>query len=270
MYNDSQKPILQKGAMREFTPPGASITDEWLEIAGQKALNKMYRLAGLGELLDGLAHNLNTPLSAVVARAEMLRDRLQGLRQETAQGAADDALTSKLDKSIRDAEVIVTNALKLADKIKNVMNKRLREDEDAPQMISLNQLIRDELQFLEADMKFKHEITKTCSLDDSLPAIKGVYHHFSQCIIQIVRNVLDSFAGADKKELNITSRRDHSVILLEFHDTGLERGNSCQAACAMRLANVTELLKPYGAVLTVVRSPNDNRHTISIPCKPAG
>ncbi len=104
--------------MREFTPPGATITDEWLEIAGQKALSKMYRLAGLGELLDGLAHNLNTPLSAVVARAEMLRDRLQGLRQETAHGAADDALTSKLDKSIRDAEVIVTNALKLAREIK--------------------------------------------------------------------------------------------------------------------------------------------------------
>ncbi len=96
------------------------------------------------------------------------------------------------------------------------MNKRLREDEDAPQMISLNQLIREELQFLEADMKFKHEITKTCSLDDSLPAIKGVYHHFSQCIIQIVRNVLDSFAGADKKELTITSRRDNSVILWNF------------------------------------------------------
>ena len=230
----------------------------------------MYRLAGMGELLDGLAHNLNTPLSAVVARAEMLRDRLQGIKQETQTGAADDALLAKLDKSIRDAEVIVTNALKLSDNIKNMMNKRLHEDDDAPQMISLNQLIREDLQFLEADMKFKHEITKTCSLDDSIPAIRGVYHHFSQCFIQIVRHVLDSFAGADKKELTITSRRDNSVILLEFRDTGPERGNACRAACAMRLAYVTELLKPYGAELTVVRSPNDNRHTISIPCKPAG
>ena len=149
----------------------------------------MYRLAGMGELLDGLAHNFNTPLSAVVARAEMLRDRLQGIKQETQTGAADDPLLSKLDKSIRDAEVIVTNALKLSDNIKNMMNKRLHEDDDAPQMISLNQLIREDLQFLEADMKFKHEITKTCSLDESLPAVKGVYHHFSQSIIQIIRNI---------------------------------------------------------------------------------
>lgn len=254
--------------MREFAPPGATITDHWLEIAGQKALSKMYRLAGLGELLDGLAHNLNTPLSAVVARAEMLRDRLQGLRQETANGAADDALTSGLDKSIRDAEIIVTNALKLADNIKNVMNKRLREDDDAPQMISLNQLIREELQFLEADMKFKHEITKTCSLDESLPAVRGVYYHFSQSIIQIIRNIMESLNGADKKELTITSRRQDSAIHLEFRDTGLDIGNACKDACARRLENVTELLMPYGATLTVVRSPHNNLHTISIPRVP--
>lgn len=256
--------------MREFAPPGKTIKDEWQEPAGQRTLSKMYRLAGMGELLDGVAHNLNTPLSAVVARAEMLRDRLQGIKQETQNSAGDDALISKLDKCIRDAEVIVTNALKLSDKIKNMMNKRLREDEDAIQMISLNHLIREELQFLEADMKFKHEITKTCSLDESLPAVKGVYHHFSQSIVQIIRNIVDSFAGADKKELTITSRRDDSAIHLEFRDTGLDPGNSCKDSCATRLENVTELLKPYGAILTVVRSPNNNLHTISIPCAPAG
>jgi signal transduction histidine kinase len=256
--------------MREFAPPGKTIRDEWQEPAGQKALSKMYRLAGMGELLDGLAHNLNTPLSAVVARAEMLRDRLQGIKQETQTGAADDALLSKLDKSIRDAEVIVTNALKLSDNIKNMMNKRLHEDDDAPQMISLNQLIREDFQFLEADMKFKHEITKTCSLDESLPAVKGVYYHFSQSIIQIIRNIMDSLNGADKKELTITSRRQDSAIHLEFRDTGLDIGNACKDACARRLENVAELLKPYGATLTVVRSPNNNLHTISIPRVPAG
>jgi C4-dicarboxylate-specific signal transduction histidine kinase len=200
----------------------------------------------------------------------MLRDRLQGLRQENQQGVADDALISRLDKCIRDAEVIVTNALKLSDNIKNMMNKRLHEDEDAPQMISINQLIREELQFLEADMKFKHEITKTCALDESLPAVKGVYHHFSQSIVQIIRNILDSLKSADKKELTITSKRDGSAIHLEFRDSGLDRGNSCNDSCAVRLENVTELLKPYGAILTVVRSPNNNLHTISIPCVPAG
>jgi signal transduction histidine kinase len=200
----------------------------------------------------------------------MLRDRLQGIKQEAQTGAADDVLLSKLDKSIRDAEVIVTNALKLSDNIKNMMNKRLHEDDDAPQMISLNQLIREDLQFLEADMKFKHEITKTCSLDESLPAVKGVYHHFSQSIIQIIRNIMDSLNGADKKELTITSRRQDSAIHLEFRDTGLDIGNACKDACARRLENVTELLKPYGATLTVVRSPNNNLHAISIPRVPAG
>jgi signal transduction histidine kinase len=269
VYNSFKKTIREI-TMREFAPPGRTITDERQEPAGQKALSKIYRLAGMGELLDGLAHNLNTPLSAVVARAEMLRDRLQGIKQEIQNSAADDALISKLDKSIRDAEVIVTNALKLSDNIKNMMNKRLHEDEEAPQMISLNHLLKEELQFLEADMKFKHEITKTYSLEESLPAVKGVYHHFSQSIIQIIRNILDSLTGADKKELTITSRREDAAIHLEFRDTGLDLGNACRDSCAVRLATVTELLKPYGAILTVVRSPNNNLHTIRIPSAPAG
>jgi two-component system NtrC family sensor kinase len=238
----------------------------------QKALGKMYRLAGMGELLDGVAHNLNTPLSAVVARAEMLGDRLRGLKQEMPQGkaAGDDAFVAKLDKSIRDAEVIVANALKLSDSIKNMMNKRLHEEEDTPQMISLNHLIKEELQFLEADMVFKHEITKACVLDESLPAVRGVYHHFSQSIIEIVRNILDSFNGSDRKELTITTRRDERAIHVEFSYTGLDRGQPCQTSDAMRLANVSALLQPYGAVLTVIRRPHDNRYTITIPCGGSG
>ena len=39
--------------------------------------DRMYRFAAIGELFDGIAHNLNTPLSAVLARAEMLVERLK-------------------------------------------------------------------------------------------------------------------------------------------------------------------------------------------------
>jgi len=236
--------------------------------ARHKALGKMYRLAGMGELLDGVAHNLNTPLSAVVARGEMLGDRLRGLRQEPQQG--EDAFVAKLDKCIRDAEVIVANALKLSDSIKNMMNKRLHEEEENPQMISLNHLIREELQFLEADMAFKHEITKSCVLDESLPAVRGVYHHFSQSIIEIVRAILASFNGSDRKELTITTRRDDKAIHVEFSDTGLDGGQPGQTTGAIRLAHVSALLKPYGAVLTVLRRPHDNRYTMTIPCGGSG
>lgn len=255
--------------MKEFASPAGVITDD---PARQKVLDKMYRLAGMGELLDGVAHNLNTPLSAVMARAEMLVDRLRGLKQETPQGAAPapEALTAKLDKSIRDAEVIVTNALKLADGIKNMMNKRLHEEEDAPQMISLNQLIKDELQFLEADMVFKHEITKTCTLDESLPAVRGIYYHFSQSLIEIVRAMLASLAGSDRKELTITTRRNDDTVLVEFNDTGLDGDRPGQDFSALRLASVSALLKPYGAALTVSRKPHDNRYILTIPCGNGG
>ena len=149
----------------------------------QSTLNLLYRLASIGNLLHGLAHNVNTPLSAVIARAEMLGERVKKLKEEqpTKTEKGDDTFNAKLDKCVRDAEVIVVNAMKISGIIRNMMNKRLQEEEDSPQMLNLSSLLREELQFLEADMTFKHEIQKTYNLDESPPLIKGVYYHFSQC-----------------------------------------------------------------------------------------
>ncbi len=238
----------------------------------ESKLNLLYRLASIGNLLHGLAHNVNTPLSAVIARAEMLGERVKGLKEEqpskTEEG--DNSLVAKLDKCIRDAEVVVANAMKISGIIKNMMNKRLHEEEDSPQLLNLTSLLREELQFLEADMTFRHEIQKTYKLDDSAPLIKGVYYHFSQCFTHIMHTVMKSLDGSDIKELTVSSKHNDDTIYIELHDTGLARGPAIQEDESQPfngawLRQAKELLKPYSGELTVSNKPHDNLYTISIP-----
>ena len=238
----------------------------------QSTLDLLYRLASIGDLLHGLAHNVNTPLSAVIARAEMLGERVKGLKEEqpTKKEEGNDKLTSKLDKCVRDAEVIVVNAMKISGIIRNMMNKRLQEEEDSPQMLNLTSLLREELQFLEADMAFKHEIQKTYNLDESPPLIKGVYYHFSQCFTNIINTIMKSFDESDVKELTVSSKHNDDTIYIEIHDTGLVQGpdiqeGEYQPSNGTWLKHARELLRPYSGELKVSTKPHDNHYTISIP-----
>lgn len=232
----------------------------------------MYRLATIGDLLHGLAHNVNTPLSAVMARGEMLGERLKGLREEhSAQAPEGDALSSKMDKNIRDAEVIVANTLKISGIIRNMMQKRLMEEEDTPQMLNLNQLLKEELQFLEANMAFKHEIKKTYLLDEPLPFIKGVYHHFSQSFTHIINHVMEALAGSEVKELTVKSKDDGTALHIAIHHTGLENAErAAKEPDGAWLKQVRTLLKPYNAEVKIVSTPHDNLYTMSIPYAPRG
>jgi signal transduction histidine kinase len=239
-------------------------------------LSWMYRLATIGDLLHGLAHNVNTPLSAVMARGEMLGERLKGLKEEQSPQAAEgDLFASKMDKNIRDAEVIVANTLKISGIIRNMMQKRLQEEEDTPQMLNLSQLLQEELQFLEANMMFKHEIKKTYLLDESLPFIKGVYYHFSQSFTYMMNHVMETLDGSDVKELTIKSKYDDTALYIEIHHTGLEGGESTgkeptQLSDGLWLTQVNALLKPYNAEVKIVTKPHDNLYTIRIPYSVSG
>ena len=231
-------------------------------------LGKIYRYAAMGELFHGIAHNLNTPLSAVMARGEMLLERLKKIRENDVD--REGSFESQMDKNLRDAEVVVSNAVKLAGIIRNMMQKGIQEGEENPQMLNLSYLLKEELQFLESDMKFKHEIKKEYFLDDSIPCIKGIYSHFSQSFINIIRNVMECIEQSEAKELTITTRYDENNIYIEIRDTGIKakkitRGRQPSTPEEMRLAQVRELLQPYNAELKIRSKSHDNLYTIRIP-----
>lgn len=241
-------------------------------------LGRLYRFAAMGELFHGIGHNLNTPLSAVMARGEMLGERLRRLKggDRERKKERESAFESQLDKNIRDAEVIVANAMKLSEIIRNMMQKGVQEGEETPQMLNLSYLLKEELQFLESDMKFKHEIEKKYFLDESIPYIKGVYFHFSQIFTNIIRNAMESLNQSEFKELTVTSKYDKHNIYIEIHDTGLEaaknmtQGDQPLTPGEMRLTQCYELLKPYNAELRIRGKSHDNLYTIRIPYKGAG
>jgi len=237
-------------------------------------LGKIFRFAAMGELLNGIAHNLNTPLSAVMARAEMMKERLKKLKEGDREGGKDkkSSFESIFDKNLRDADIIVSSAMKISGIIRNMMQKRLQESEETPQMLNLSYLLKEELQFLESDLKFKHEIKKNYFLDESIPYINGIYFHFSQSFTNLIKNAMESIDQSEVKELTISSKHNENNIYIEIHHTGLEgkklnKGHQLLSSREIRLNQTYELLKPYNAELKIRNKPHDNLYSIRIPYK---
>jgi signal transduction histidine kinase len=87
--------------------------------------------------------------------------------------------------------------------------------------INLNQLLVEELNFLNADLVFKHRIHKEYKFDPSLPIVRGVYSDFSQALLNIIKNALDAMYDVPNKRLSVkTETASAGDVLIQVGDSG--------------------------------------------------
>ncbi|MCD4691315.1 MAG: response regulator [Calditrichales bacterium] len=158
-----------------------------------------HKLAAIGQLAAGIAHNLNTPIAIIQANAELLKMKYQDEKE--------------IDK-------VLKQTTRMGDLIKTILTKSKREQETNITSINLNELLRDELEFLNANLYFKHQIEKEYIIDEKLPSFKGVYSDFSQSIMNIIQNSVDAMYKAPVRKLTIVTEADQDFIYLKIADTG--------------------------------------------------
>lgn len=174
----------------------AKIRENKLEL---KLLNEN-KLAAIGQLAAGIAHNLNTPLSIIQGNAELQQ--------------------FKYSDSI-EIEKILKQTENMSHLINTILIKNQREQENEIANIDINELLTQELEFLKAHLFFKHKIEKKYYFDESLPRIKGIYSDFSQSISGIIQNSIDAMYDTEKKELTVTTARENDQIIISIADTGM-------------------------------------------------
>jgi PAS domain S-box-containing protein len=165
----------------------------------QSRLMESQKMEQIGLLASGLAHNLRTPLSAIKGYAQFLkmeRGDIEGL------------------------DIIIQEAGKMEAITNNLTLKSRKEHENQKEWLNLNELLKIELEFLSANMFYKHQVVPEITLDENLPMIRGIYGHFSQAILNIVQNALDAMYGRDEKMLTLSTSHDSENIYVRVGDTG--------------------------------------------------
>ena len=165
----------------------------------QSQLLESQKLEQIGLLASGFAHNLKSPLSGIKGYAQLL---------------------SMDHKDMRELNLIVGEAEKMESIINNLMLKSRKDHENKEEILNLNDLIKIELEFLSANMFFKHRVKKKIYLDKNLPSVSGVYAHFSQAVVNIIQNSLDAMYNVNEKALTIRTRHDDQYVYIDIGDTG--------------------------------------------------
>jgi signal transduction histidine kinase len=158
------------------------------------------RLSSIGLLASGIAHNLNGPLMTIMGSVDLALHH--------------DPDSKSLQRIGRQVQV-------MKDIIGNLMTKSRREQETGMEELDLNQLLQDQLDFLQADMRFKHMLQKTIHLDVGFPHIMGVYADYSQVINAILNNCIEAMLESETRDLLVRTSFKAGIALLEISDTGV-------------------------------------------------
>jgi CheY-like chemotaxis protein len=156
--------------------------------------------ASIGRLGSGITHNLNGFLTGLMGHLELLKMKRPDLETE---------LVSVMDL-----------AKKIRDNVADLSNKFDNETQAETQPLNLNQILRSELAFLQADLFFKHYVSVRLELEESLPSIWGRYADYSLVLEEIIINAID--AQRDKKagEIRIKTWSDETSVYVEIEDNG--------------------------------------------------
>ncbi len=115
-----------------------------MEITSRELLRK----AACGFLVQGHIHNMSGPLQILSMQIELLK-----------------SLVNRLDDDIKDTIMQkLEQASSQIERLRGILVSLSTSVEDTPTTLDLNDLIRQELNFWEGDLVFKHEVRKELQL----------------------------------------------------------------------------------------------------------
>lgn len=174
------------------------------DITAEKELTEQLvrsdRLAAVGGLIAGIAHQLNSPLTAISGYVSLLRDELSG----TGQAPTIAALTEQVQRCLD----IARNLLDFA-----------RHREDRLGKVDLNLLTQQVLDLRGHDLTGADIVVQT-QFDADLPEVTGDHLQLQQVLYNIVDNAYHAMLDQGGGRLLVATRSDDGSAVVTVSDTG--------------------------------------------------
>jgi PAS domain S-box-containing protein len=168
----------------------------------QEQLLHSEKLAAVGQLISGVAHELNNPLTAILGYSQLLTSSGQV-------GPLAIGYTEKLYKQAQRTHRIVQNLLSFA---------RQHKPERTP--VKVNAILEDTLALRDYDLRMG-KIRVHLDLAPNLPEISADAHQLQQVFLNLINNALDAIleVGEDG-DLWVRTGEEGQRMFIEFTDSG--------------------------------------------------
>jgi C4-dicarboxylate-specific signal transduction histidine kinase len=198
----------------------------------QQRLTHLARVAVVGELSGGLAHELNQPLTSILSNA-------QAAQQALAQG--DKVNVAELREILDDIVAEDKRASALIERLRSL----LRREEPTLQGLSLGSLLKDCVCLLRSRLTADQVQVKTAIAAD-LPDVLGDSIQLQQVVLNLLLNACDALADAapEDRRIVVAAQREKNGHFV--HVSVSDRGPGIDADGLERVFDAFFTTKPNG------------------------
>jgi signal transduction histidine kinase len=213
------------------------------------------RVTTMGELTASLAHELNQPLTGILANAQAARRYLDATPPDL--GEVREILSDIVDDDKRAAEVI--------QRLRDLLRKG--ESQQVP--LDLNALVRDVARLVSSDAVIRN-VTVTLTLDPDLPLVSGDRVQLQQVVLNLLINGMEAMGESAVGEQPLVVRTERTdapgaQVLVRDAGPGLRAGTqelvfepfytTKPAGMGMGLAIARSIIEAHGGTIWAANNP---------------
>ena len=172
--------------------------------SAQEQLQSAEKLASIGQLVAGIAHEINNPLGTILLYSSMLKN---------------DLAEKKLDhQNVEDVKLIIEEATRCKNIVSDLLNFA-RQNKLKLSTINIYELLDDVIKSIRINPRYRdiifkrNEEEKICNVDCDVDQLKQVF-------INLINNSCEAMVESNEKILSLSIQENDNHVNIEVKDTG--------------------------------------------------
>ncbi|MFN0248717.1 MAG: sensor histidine kinase [Kofleriaceae bacterium] len=177
----------------------------------QKQLVQSEKLASIGQLVAGNAHEINNPVNAIVNTVGPLEEAVNDI------DAPDATTRAEAAKDVRDMIRVVQRGAQRTKAIVSALHNYSRTDDESVVEFDVDRSIEDSLELL------RHLLKQNITVDKKFGAVGRVKGHagqVNQVFMNLLTNAAQALAGRENATVTITTTGDSESVVVKIGDNG--------------------------------------------------
>lgn len=185
----------------------------------QQTLMERERLASLGQLIGGIAHNLKTPIMSISGAAEGLNDLIKEYDTSIEDPSVNYADHHEIAQEMQGwTEKIKTHTAYMSDIITTVKGQAVALSKDDENVFTIDELIK------KVTILMRHELKNALvylNTNINVPpefALQGNVNSLVQVINNMITNAIHAYNGKPDMQIELTIYEDNNKICIDIED----------------------------------------------------